>query len=53
MHDPGDGSPGRKGPNEGSMFGWRREKLYVYIRGPYRKPTQVVRKKILRPAGEG
>ena len=25
----------------------------VYIRCPYRKPTQVGRKKILRPTGEG
>ena len=35
--------------------GWdkRREKLRVYLRCPYRKPTQVGRKKILRPTGEG
>ena len=25
----------------------------VYMRSPYRKPTQVDRKRILRPAGEG
>ena len=31
----------------------RREKLRVYLRCPYRKPTQVGRKKILRPTGEG
>ena len=30
------------------------EKSCVYMkRRPYRKPTQVVRKKILRPTGEG
>ena len=27
--------------------------LEVYMRRPYRKPTQVDRKKILRPTGEG
>ena len=32
--------------------GKRREKLCVYPRRPYRKPTQVVRKRILRPTGE-
>ena len=31
----------------------RREKLRGYVRCPYRKPTQVGRKKILRPTGEG
>ena len=31
----------------------RREKLRVHLRCPYRKPTQVGRKKILRPTGEG
>ena len=31
----------------------RREKLRVYLRCPYRTPTQVGRKKILRPTGEG
>ena len=30
---------------------WR-EKLYVLIRRPYRKPTQVGEERILRPAGE-
>ena len=30
---------------------WR-EKLYVLIRCPYRKPTQVGEERILRPAGE-
>ena len=30
---------------------WR-EKLYVLIRCPYRKPTQVDEERILRPAGE-
>ena len=30
------------------------EKSHVYTkRRPYRKPTQVVRKRILRPTGEG
>ena len=32
--------------------GWR-EKPCVFLRRPYRKPTQVGRKKILRPTGEG
>ena len=36
-----------------SQCGERREKLCEYGRSPYRKPTQVDRKKILRPAGEG
>ena len=27
--------------------------LLEYLRSPYRKPTQVGRKKILRPTGEG
>ena len=31
----------------------RREKLCVYLRCPYRKPTQVDEERILRPAGEG
>ena len=31
----------------------RREKRRVHLRCPYRKPTQVGRKKILRPTGEG
>ena len=35
------------------MFGVRREKLSVYFRSPYCKPTQVDRKRILRPTGEG
>ena len=30
----------------------RREKLCGYLRRPYRKPTQVDRKRILRPTGE-
>ena len=37
----------------GSKHGKRQEKLCVSGRSPYRKPTQVDRKKILRPAGEG
>ena len=53
--DPGVGCPGRKGPKisrEAIME--RGEKSYVYTKGsPYRKPTQVVRKRILRPTGEG
>ena len=53
--DPGVGRPGRKGPNisrETILDGG--EKSLVYMkRCPYRKPTQVVRKKILRPTGEG
>ena len=35
------------------QHGRGREKLCVYPRRPYRKPTQVGRKKILRPTGEG
>ena len=35
------------------MSGRGREKLCVYFRCPYRKPTQVDRKRILRPTGEG
>ena len=35
-----------------SMDGMRREKLGGYLRRPYRKPTQVGRKRILRPTGE-
>ena len=31
----------------------RREKVYVLLRCPYRKPTQVDEERILRPAGEG
>ena len=31
----------------------RREKVYVLVRCPYRKPTQVDEERILRPAGEG
>ena len=30
-----------------------REKLCVYSRCPYRKPTQVDEERILRPTGEG
>ena len=35
-----------------SLLGMRREKSNVYLRCPYRKPTQVGRKRILRPTGE-
>ena len=35
------------------MRGLGREKSCVYLRCPYRKPTQVDRKRILRPTGEG
>ena len=53
--DPGVGRPGRKGSNisrEAILDGG--EKSLVYMKGrPYRKPTQVVRKRILRPTGEG
>ena len=31
----------------------RREKVYVLVRCPYRKPTQVDEERILRPSGEG
>ena len=52
---PGVGRPGRKGPNisrEAILDGG--EKSFVYTKWcPYRKPTQVVRKRILRPTGEG
>ena len=30
----------------------RREKVYVLVRCPYRKPTQVDEERILRPSGE-
>ena len=30
-----------------------REKDYVYLKCPYRKPTQVDEERILRPTGEG
>ena len=55
MCDPGVGRPGRKGPKieEGSTHGRGREKPNVFLRRPYRKPTQVDRKRILRPTGEG
>ena len=55
MIEPGDGRPGRKGAKFSSevQHGERREKTCVYLRRPYRKPTQVGRKKILRPTGEG
>jgi hypothetical protein len=37
-----------------TVSGWiEARKLRVYLRCPYRKPTQVGRKKILRPTGEG
>ena len=52
---PGVGLPGRKGlkfSREVQHGEWR-EKPCVYLRRPYRKPTQVGRKKILRPTGEG
>ena len=35
------------------MRGLGREKSCEYLRCPYRKPTQVDRKRILRPTGEG
>ena len=35
-----------------SVFRRRREKLSVYLRNPYRKPTQVDEERILRPSGE-
>ena len=35
------------------MLGSGREKLCVYLRRPYRKPTQVDEERILRPTGEG
>ena len=53
VSDPGDGSPGRKGPKlsrEALME--TGEKSSVDTRCPYRKPTQVGRKRILRPTGE-
>ena len=47
--------PGRKGLkfSKEVNLGERREKPCVFLRCPYRKPTQVGRKKILRPTGEG
>ena len=54
-HIPGIGRLGRKGPKysrEVCLDGG--EKSLVYMKWcPYRKPTQVVRKRILRPTGEG
>ena len=35
------------------MLRGRQEKLGVYLRRPYRKPTQVDEERILRPAREG
>ena len=54
MCDPGDGIPGRKGPkfSREARMDWGEKSLEVYIRCPYRKPTQVDRKRILRPTGE-
>ena len=52
---PGVGCPGRKGLkfSREVQRSERREKSCVFVRCPYRKPTQVGRKKILRPTGEG
>ena len=50
-----EGRPRRKGSNISREVGdaqWR-EKLCVYMRCPYRKPTQVDEERILRPTGEG
>ncbi len=55
MFEPGVGLPGRKRlkfSREVEHGTWR-EKPCVYLSYPYRKPTQVGRKKILRPTGEG
>ena len=52
---PGDGRPGRKGlkfSKEVIMDGGEKSSE-EYLRRPYRKPTQVDRKRILRPTGEG
>ena len=54
-HDPGAGRPGRKGlkiSREACLDGGEKSSE-VYMRCPYRKPTQVGRKRILRPTGEG
>ena len=55
MLEPGVGLPGGNRVKFSSevQHGERREKPCVYLRRPYRKPTQVGRKKILRPTGEG
>ena len=55
MFEPGVGCPGREGPKYSRevRHGERREKPCVFVRCPYRKPTQVGRKRILRPTGEG
>ena len=46
-------APGVREPKyRRSILGLRREKSDVYLRRPYRKPTQVGRKRILRPTGE-
>ena len=47
--------PWRKGPkfSREVLDARRREKFCVYLRRPYRKPTQVDEERILRPTGEG
>ena len=54
-YDPVDGRAGRKGPKKSreAYLNWCEKSFEGYLRRPYRKPTQVDRKKILRPAGEG
>ncbi len=53
--EPGVGKPGRKGTkisSEASMDEGEKSSVYRISR-PYRKPTQVGRKRILRSTGEG
>ena len=54
-YNPVEGRAGRKGPkNSREVYLEGREKSFEgYLRCPYRKPTQVDRKRILRPTGEG
>ena len=54
MLEPGVGSGSDRVKYSSEVqHGERREKPCVFLRCPYRKPTQVGRKKILRPTGEG
>ena len=52
--EPAVGRAGRKGAKTSSEAdGDRGEKSFeVYMRSPYRKPTQVGEERILRPTGE-
>ena len=55
VHNPGVGRLGRKGLkiSKEVCIDEGEKSFEVYLRCPYRKPTQVDRKRILRPTGEG